>query len=214
MEPWLRARATRLTATRLFEDPALPALDDFDWLVVMGGPMGVGDEVLHPWLADEKRFVRSAVGSGKVVLGVCLGAQLVAASLGAAVRRNREREIGWFPVGSAGGAGPFAAHFARPLEVFHWHGDTFEIPAGAVHLARSEACENQAFALGERVLGLQFHLETTPEGARALVENCRDELTEGRFVQSEHALLASPERFARIHHVMEGVLEELRRALP
>jgi GMP synthase-like glutamine amidotransferase len=216
MEPWLRARANGLTCTPLQRGAQLPAPGDLDWLVVMGGPMGVYDEAEHPWLAAEKRLVRSAVEAGKVVLGVCLGAQLIAASLGAAVRRNPEREIGWFPVEPTGAAGAsaFAAHFERPLEVFHWHGDTFELPAGAVHLARSEACANQAFALGERVLGLQFHLETTPESARALIEGCRDELAPGRFVQSEREMLASAERFARINRVMQGVLETLEGASP
>jgi GMP synthase-like glutamine amidotransferase len=215
MEPWLRARASRLCCSALHRDPRLPPPGDFDALVVMGGPMGVHDEARYAWLAAEKRLVRDAIDAGKVVLGVCLGAQLVAASLGAAVRRNPEREIGWFAVEPAGAAGAsaFAALFSRPLEVFHWHGDTFGLPAGAVHLARSEACANQAFAVGERVLGLQFHLETTPESARALIENCRDELTPGRFVQSEREMLASAERFARINRVMEQVLEVLFRSL-
>src|SRR5262245_17290143 len=133
LAPALRAAGHDVAHTRLDLGEPLPALADFDWLVVMGGPMSVHDEREHAWLAPEKRLVRAAVEGGRRVLGVCLGAQLIAAALGAAVTRNREREIGWFPVARAPGAeaSPFARALPSRFPAFHWHGETFALPPGA-----------------------------------------------------------------------------------
>ncbi len=214
IEPWAVARGHTLGRTRLHAGDALPKPADFDWLIVMGGPMGVGDEAQFPWLADEKRFLRETIVAGKTVLGVCLGAQLLAAALGAPVRRNPHREIGWFPIRLVDGAGasPLAAGWPSEFEAFHWHGDTFDLPTGAVPLAQSAACAQQAFAFGPRVLALQFHLETTPEAARALVENCPADLAPGPFVQNPATLLASAESFDRINGMMRRTLAALEAA--
>ncbi len=209
IESELDRRGDHVTSTRVFEKAVFPSLDALDFLVVMGGPMGVNDEEKHPWLAPEKEFIAAALEAGKRVLGICLGAQLIAAASGARVVPNPEKEIGWFPIEAIPAVGGFA--FPPVLEVFHWHGDTFELPAGAVPLARSAACQNQAFQLGSRVLGLQFHLEQTPETVRALVEHGRDELVGGRFIQSEEEILAlHPGRYRRTHHWMDKVLDHLR----
>ncbi len=206
---WLAGHGARVSRTALYEAPVFPALGDFDWLIVMGGPMSVNDETELPWLVAEKRFIADAVAQEKTVIGICLGAQLIAASAGARVFPNREREIGWFPVEPAGAADGAAALFAPRRDVFHWHGETFDLPAGARRLLRSEACENQAFALGSRVLGLQFHLETTPESARALISNCPGDLRPGPYVQSAGQMLAGPERFGRINQLMGQLLDAL-----
>jgi GMP synthase-like glutamine amidotransferase len=211
IQGWLESGSAEISATRLYEEVRFPNTRDIDWLIIMGGPMSVNDDDAYPWLAPEKRFVSEAIASSKVVLGICLGAQVIASALGARVVSNAEPEIGWFAIEPARGAsqGPFSLLFQVPLEVFHWHGETFELPPGAVHLARSEACEHQAFSLGERVLGLQFHLETTSESARALVANCRADLVPSRWVQSEGELLRHPERFRRINRVMEALLDSM-----
>jgi len=211
LEPALRAAGHDVAVTRLDAGDPLPALAELDWLVVLGGPMSVHDEAAHAWLAPEKRLVRAAVEGGRRVLGVCLGAQLIAASLGAAVTRNREREIGWFPVARAPGAERSAFGRALPARfpAFHWHGETFALPPGAVRLATSEACIEQAFAMGERVLALQFHVETTRVAAEALVANCADELTPGRWVQGAGEILAVQAPFAEAQAVMRGVLDVL-----
>jgi GMP synthase-like glutamine amidotransferase len=205
---WLDSRAATITSTKLYQEPRFPDLTDVDWLIAMGGPMSVNDEHTYPWLIQEKQFIRRAIDAGKVVLGVCLGAQLVASSLGARVYPNREREIGWFNIykleGDTGGMG---ALLPSSLEVFHWHGETFDLPAGAVHLARSDACAHQAFSIGDRVLALQFHLETTLESAQALVDNSRgDLLSGGPWVQSEDEMLWDPARFDRINQVITLLL--------
>lgn len=210
--PWLESRGARLTHTPFFEKGAkLPRLDDIDWLIVMGGPMSVNDEADLPWLAEEKRFIAGAIAQSKIVLGICLGAQLIANALGAAVRRNPEREIGWFPVEPAGAPGADAL-FDGPTDVFHWHGEIFDLPEGATLLARSMACGHQAFSIGRRVLGLQFHLEMTVEGARALVGNCAADLEPAQFVQSRAEILGDAERFRRLNRHMTAVLDRLAAA--
>lgn len=211
LAPVLRDAGHELAVSRLDAGDPLPALADFDWLVVLGGPMSVHDEAEHAWLAPEKRLVRAAVEGGRRVLGVCLGAQLIAASLGAAVTRNPEREIGWFPVERAPGAerSPLGRALPARFPAFHWHGETFAPPPGALRLAASEACAEQAFAIGERVLGLQFHVETTPEAAKALVEHCADELAPARWVQDASAILAADAPFAQAQAVMRALLVAL-----
>jgi GMP synthase-like glutamine amidotransferase len=209
--PWLEARHAQVSTTRLFEEAALPPVDDLDVLIVMGGPMSVNDLSLHPWLSAEKRFIAEAMERGTSVLGICLGAQLIAGALGARVYRNSLPEIGWFPIEKTGPTGPDgpARWLPDTCTVFHWHGETFDLPSGARPLARSKACENQAFTIGAHVIGLQFHLETTPASARAMIEAGRAELVPGPYVQREGEMLADPGRFARANAVMSALLETL-----
>ena len=214
VEPWLRAFGAEVTCTRFFESRAcLPAVEDVDLLVVMGGPMSVNDEDTAPWLVDEKRFVRQAVERGTRVLGVCLGAQMIASAMGARVFRHAHKEIGWFPVFSTTaetGAGRLA--FPNELMAFHWHGETFDLPRGALHLARSAACEHQAFQIGAHVIGLQCHLEFTPDTTTALARHCREELVPSTWVHGVAEILrAEPARYARCHAVLDEVLRFLTR---
>ena len=190
IEGWLTARGHTLTSTRFWAGETAPAtVDGFDWLVVMGGPMNIYQYRDHPWLKSEKRVIRDAVAAGKRVLGVCLGAQLIADALGGKVYQNAEREIGWFPITAVPEGKGSALEFPQETSVFHWHGDTFSLPPGGVWLARSEACEHQAFAVGERVLGLQFHLEMTPDDVARIAKECADELTPSRFVQPAEVII-------------------------
>lgn len=210
MAVWLAAQNASVGYTRWFEaDAALPPLDGIDLIIAMGGPMSVNDEADLPWLRAEKAFVRAAVERGIAVLGVCLGAQLIAAALGARVYRNEEKEIGWFPVHAAPDTAD-AFRFPETARVFHWHGETFDLPPGAVRLARSAACANQAFQIGRRAIGLQFHLETTPQSADAIVANCRDELVAAPYIQTEAAIRAEPEEtYRHSNRLMERVLTYL-----
>jgi GMP synthase-like glutamine amidotransferase len=206
--PWLAAAGATITTTRFFRHERLPAPQDMDFLVILGGPMSVNDEAELPWLRTEKRFIRDAIARGTPVLGVCLGAQLIASSLGARVYANAQKEIGWFPITGAAAAGCF--HLPAQLVVFHWHGETFDLPPGATALASSPACSNQAFQLGRHVLALQFHLETTRHGARELVGHCRQELVPGPYVQAEADILGQLDSsYATINAVMEEVLSYL-----
>jgi len=213
IDEWLAARGVMPSYTRLFENDRLPALDRVDMLIAMGGPMSANDEAELPWLRAEKRFVGDAVARGIPVLGVCLGAQLIASALGARVFRSPAKEIGWFPIH---GASPLDPAFRFPSEclVFHWHGETFDLPEGAVRLASSAGCENQAFQLRDNVIGLQFHLEITPDGASALVEHCGEELVPGTYVQSREDLRAIPRSsYETVNALMSDVLVHLTRAV-
>jgi GMP synthase-like glutamine amidotransferase len=132
-------------------------------LIVMGGPMSVNDPL--PWLRLEERYIVRAISSDVPVLGICLGAQLLAKCLGATVRPMGHKEIGWYPVRftECGASDPLFQGLPGEEIFFHWHGENFTIPEGAERLAESDLCANQAFRLGSRVYGLQFHPEVTPE---------------------------------------------------
>jgi GMP synthase-like glutamine amidotransferase len=188
---WLNDHGAEVRYTRFFEGDEPQALDGIDMLIAMGGPMSVNDEAAFPWLEVEKQAIREAIARDVPVLGVCLGAQLIASALGARVHANAVKEIGWFPIQGIR-AGESAFEFSRECLVFHWHGETFDLPSGAVHLAKSAACEHQAFQVGRHVVGLQFHLEITADGLRDLVENCGNELIRGPYVQPPSELLATP----------------------
>ena len=210
IERWLQNAGHEISCTRLYHSEALPSPQDIDFLVVMGGPMSVNDEAEWPWLVQEKQFIKNTIEAGKPVLGICLGAQLIATAMGGEVFRNSVKEIGWFPVEAVRPEGASCFCFPEEIEVFHWHGETFSLPAGAVHIARSKGCENQAFQIGKSVVGLQFHLETTSVSAQAIVEHCRDELVEGIYIQSEEEILSAPEeRYSSINMLMGSVLEYL-----
>lgn len=204
----LTALGAHVETTRLYAGERLPTASDLDVLVVMGGPMSVNDVAEFPWIAAEKALVAEAIATGRSVLGVCLGAQFIASALGCPVYPNREREIGWFPIepsdtGRASGV-------AIDAPVFHWHGETFDMPRGATLLASTEGCVNQAFSIGRQVLGLQFHLEVTPTDVRNMVEHGRHELTPSRYVQPEAEILsAAGERYETANAVMDGLVRRL-----
>ncbi len=206
---WLDSRGAVVTYTRFFAGDPIPTLDDLDLLIVMGGPMSVNDEASLPWLVAEKQALRDAFARKVPTLGICLGAQLIASALGARVYPNASKEIGWFPV-HAVEAGQDTLRFPDACTVFHWHGETFDLPANARRLASSPACDNQAFEIAPSVIGLQFHLETTPESAREIVRHCADEVVPGRWVQSRDAILAAPgARYEAINRLMRDVLDHL-----
>jgi GMP synthase-like glutamine amidotransferase len=211
IESWLLKAGYEITSTRFFEPVELPDPGEIDLLIIMGGPMSVNEERNYPWLVEEKRFIKSAIDSAVPTLGICLGAQLIASALGGEVFPNVAKEIGWFPVKAVDTKQDHIFKFPEEIEVFHWHGETFSLPANAIRIAESEACVNQAFQIGSNVIGLQFHLETTPGSAQSIVENCGNELIEGKYIQSESGILLAPlSRYETIHRLMERLLEYLQ----
>ncbi len=206
---WLEGRSVSVTYTRFYESSVLPHLDEVDFIIVLGGPMSVNDEGQFPWLAGEKRFIANAISKDKIVLGICLGCQLIASALGSNVYPGSEKEIGWFPVYSQQNSQDTLI-FPGSFEAFHWHGETFDLPPNAVLLASSAAYRNQTFQIGRRILGLQFHLEATPETVAAIVGDCRHELLPQPFVQTEQQLRGvQTEKYKAINTFMNRVLDYL-----
>ncbi|MDX6581233.1 MAG: hypothetical protein QOI10_417 [Solirubrobacterales bacterium] len=164
----MRERGDEAVAVELDRGEELPDWREFDAVLAMGGPMGAGDDADHPWLAPERELVRDAVDAGRPFLGVCLGVQLLAAALGARVYEAERPEVGLLEVEltAEGRDDPLFTGVADLPVTLQWHGDTFDLPDGAVRLARSPMAENQAFRVGEHAYGIQFHLEVTGEMAR------------------------------------------------
>jgi GMP synthase-like glutamine amidotransferase len=212
---WAAANGHELCCTHLYRGEKLPEMETFDCLLVMGGPMSVYDDRDIPWMREEKIFLEDAIERNKAILGVCLGAQLLANVLGANVYPNKEKEIGWFPIkllpnpeterlfGRAG----------NETSVFHWHGDTFDLPEGAIHLAESVGCRNQAFVVGRRLIGLQFHLEMNQANIATITEECRNELVPGRFVQPADELLGTELQIASTRLMLWNLLDALESSM-
>lgn len=215
IKAWAAEKGHELSSTSFFADETPPPVSEYDMLVVMGGPMSVYDEKEYPWLADEKKAIATAVAADKLVLGVCLGAQLLSVVLGGSVSRNPVPEIGWFKVEMTpeGLAEPALAGFPQSFYAFHWHGDAFSIPPGAVHAASSAACANQAFVYKHKVVGLQFHLETTPPGMQHLIKHCADDVAvPGPTIHHPKQMHAGREAFKDIKALMYGMLDALAEA--
>lgn len=210
---WAVRNGHSLSGTEFFVDTSLPPVESIDWLVVTGAPFSVSDDDKYPWLKDEKKFIEEAIKADVMVIGICLGAQLIAQVLGAPVYKNRHKEIGWYPVDltPAGTQSRVFSGFPQTFDVFHWHEDTFDLPMGARLLATNTVCENQAFAYGERVLGFQFHMEMTRQIAGELVSKAPKDLAAGPFTQSAGELLSDKKRFDELADKMSKVLSRMER---
>lgn len=189
------------------EADIFPELSSFDCLIILGGPMSVYQEQEYPWLQAEKAFVQSAIDKGKMILGVCLGAQMLAEILGGKVYRNANKEIGWHLVRCIGTQHPLLEGIPDTFYSFQWHGDCVEPPEGASILAYSDACSVQAFAYGLRVLGLQFHLETTPACIETMLDLWTSDLTPGPYVQSADHIRQVADRSENSAGLLTQILE-------
>jgi len=206
---WAGARKVSVTVSHLYRKDPLPELLEFEMLAVMGGPMSANDEAELHWLTPEIALVRDAIAAEKIVLGVCLGAQIMAKALGAKVYPGSAKEIGWFPVRRTEISHPLFAGLPAEFVAFHWHGETFDLPANAEGLASTPATANQAFAVGDRALGLQFHMEATKESVSALIENAAGEIGHGPFEQQPDAIKAGLGHCAALRTHLTGILDRL-----
>lgn len=185
MEQWFRERQFDMRTVRVDRGEKLPSLDSFDWLAVMGGPMGVYEEAQYPWLKAEKEWLRTAIDASKKILGVCMGSQLIASALGADVYPADTAEIGWFPIIRTDA---HASWLPPQSCLLSWHGDRFELPAGAKPFASSEATPNQGFSYGDNIWALQFHVEAQAGTTDVFLEASGGELPDGEYVQREDQL--------------------------
>ncbi|MBK7640955.1 MAG: type 1 glutamine amidotransferase [Bacteroidetes bacterium] len=168
-------------------DGIFPTIDDFDALIILGGPMSANDEDTIAWLKMEKQLIWKTYTNKKKIIGICLGAQLIAASFGEKVYKNKTKEIGWFDVKTIYTSKlPFPDTFTP----FHWHGETFDLPQNGALLIQSENCQNQVFLIGENVLGIQFHLEMGENGILSILENGSAELTNEPIIQTKEKILS------------------------
>ncbi len=211
IEHWAKQRDAIITRTRFFDtDPTFPNLGEIDLLVSMGGPMSVHDEADYPWLQQEKTYIRKALEQGIHVLGICLGAQLVAEALGAEITQNPHKEIGFFPVTMHPDAlaHPVCKGLPERLPMFHWHGERFALPEGAIPLGQSDACDMQGFIYGERVLAWQCHPEMTPERLLKMMTHVGDDLrNNGRYIQSASEIVMQQDSLHEVNRYLYMMLD-------
>ncbi len=212
IEVWAKNKGHSISRTLLFNNEELPDICDFDWLVIMGGSMNIYEEEKYPWLGEEKNFIAEAIAAKKIVLGVCLGSQLIADTLGSRVTKNKYKEIGWFPVKLTREAKSSTIFRTLPSKffTFHWHGDTFVIPPGAARIAESEGCANQAFEYG-RVIGLQFHIEYSVESINLMLQNCENDIVDGKFIQKPDEIVSQISNVHKIKEILNTLLDNMER---
>ncbi len=194
---WAEDMEHSIDKTSVHKNEELPGPEDFDWLIILGGLTDPGDEDINPWLKAEKKLIKQAIELKKTVLGIDLGALLIAQVLGAEVYRNKYPEIGWQPVKLTEDAkkSDVFGSFPEWFSVFQWHTNIFDLPEGAVKIAGNDACGNQAFEYKGHVFGVQFHPEFTGESIRGIVDKHGDMIIGGDFIQpkeeiiTEHCLL-------------------------
>jgi len=200
IEEYAKTQSHAIESIRFYETENAPAINSFDLLIIMGGPMGVYTYRENPWLRNEKEFIKQVIDAGKPVLGICLGAQLLADILGAQVYENKYMEMGWFPIKvvskpaskkekSQKEETEFLKGLPEKITVFHWHSQTFSLPEGAIRLYESKGCKNQGFIYNRRVVGLQFHPEVNEERIESLIERFGNIMGDGPFIQNKKAML-------------------------
>lgn len=209
IEDWIKSKKCELSVTRFYAADPLPQLAEFDSLIIMGGPMGAYDDKKYPWLTGEKQFISESIDAGKKVLGICLGAQLIATVLGSMVYPHIHKEIGWFPVKltDEGMESKIFSGFPGEFPAFHWHGDTFSFPRGAARLAETVACRNQAFSYGDEVVGLQFHLDVKRENIEQWIKNGAAQLVKAPYIQTSEQMIAPEDEFEKIQKYMYKMLD-------
>ncbi|HCN84272.1 MAG TPA: amidotransferase [Sphingobacteriaceae bacterium] len=211
IEDWIKDNNHKLSSTKFYLDEKLPEIEDIDWLIVMGGPMGVYDEDKYAWLKAEKEFIAQAIDQNKTVLGICLGSQLIAEVCGAKVYPNKQKEIGWFPIQltDSGRDNFLFKGLPEDLTVFHWHGDTFDLPRDAVRIAETGITKNQAFLINDKVLGLQFHMEVTGKSIADMLIHCKSDIVPGDSVQTAEKISEMRKYFNENNRLLDQLLNAL-----
>ncbi len=212
IENWAILNNFQISSTKFFNDYNKIDIDSIDWLVIMGGPMNIYEYGKYPWLKEEKLMIEKFIKKGKFVLGICLGAQLIADVLGVRVYKNNYKEIGWLPINFIKKQNHILDNiFLDSIHVFQWHGDTFNIPEGAIKIASSEACPNQGFIYENKVIGLQFHIESTLKSIKKLIRSCGNEIKIDRYIQNEQEILNNTKLYQKkANNLLYKILESIK----
>ena len=208
---WAKNNNFTTSVTRFDLNPELPSIEDFDWLVIMGGAMGVSDAEKYTWIPEEIEFIKAAIHSGKIVIGVCLGSQMIASALGARIYKNSKPEMGFWPIKFSHQAQQdnVFRHFPENLEVMHFHFDTFTLTEGAILMAGSTVTPVQAFRYGKNVFALQFHSELTESNLPVFIKGLETEIIPGPLVQNPHEMLQKIKSCSINNEIFSKVLEEI-----
>ncbi len=210
IKDWIQKNNLPLSETHLYNGEKLPPVNEFDILIIMGGPMNIYEEDKYSWLKKEKTFIKNAIESNKKVIGICLGAQLIAEVLQSKIYRNKYKEIGWFPIQFSKEITKytFKGIDLKEAVVFHWHGDTFDLPKSAILFANSIGCKNQGFLYKKNVMALQFHLEVNHASLDEMIKNGASELTSDSFIQSAEKITEiAPKYIKGNNQLLEKLLD-------
>jgi GMP synthase-like glutamine amidotransferase len=211
---WAEKKGHKISTTNIFDTDELPDPDDFDWLMVMGGSQHAWEEDAYPWITREKRFITKVLDKGRIILGICLGAQLLAQVLGGRIFPNDYQEIGWHEVSltSDGGKSFLLNNIPDTFTTFHWHTDHFSLPRGCKRLAFSTATNNQVFIHNSiPVVGIQFHPEYTRELINSSALKYGHEWVEGPYVRDKEAVLSKTDEIPDTYWLMEALLNNMER---
>lgn len=206
---WVRRHEFTLTSSHSWMGETIPDPSEFDILIILGGPQTPKDKAQFPFLQHEIDIIKAACAQNKIVLGICLGAQLLCEAFEMNTQASPSKEFGYFPVTltEAGRADPLFADFPETFSVMHWHNDMPELPEGAVLLAGSQGCPNQAIRFADRVYGLQFHMEFTHPILQVLLRSCHNDLIPGPYTQSPDEMIATD--LDEMHNLLFTFLDRL-----
>lgn len=209
IDEWAKEKGYSVTGTKLYKGEKLPSVNDFDFLIVLGGPQSPLKVDQYPYLLDEINFIKLAISQQKRVLGFCLGAQLISEALGGHTKQSPNKEIGIYPIRltAEGQKDQLFSGFPEVFDAIHWHNDMPGIPAGAELLATSEGCPIQAVRFSDKVYGFQFHMEITRDGIADLINHCPGDLKPSRFTHTESELRSAD--LSGIHDRMKLILDRL-----
>lgn len=216
IQEWAKEKKHKINTTRVDLNEPYPELNEFDFLIILGGVQGAYEEEKHPWLKKEKNWIRYVIEQQKHVLGICLGAQLIAESMGGKAKKHSHKEVGWWPIKFVKQVNnhPLLKNIPDNKHFYQFHQDTFTLPSSGELLAYNHVCKNQAFSIGNRVLALQFHPEMTLENATSMIEELNETFNEeSSFIQNSKQII-KVQKFKNTLFYMKKILNNFEYQLP